>query len=93
MSATESHTLFHPQTKKIDCQISLFCDSGETGGPFKFLFHTYSDHFAVSHRQADEAYHIGPAASQLSYLDKDKVIQVAKHSGAQVSLPFQSFMR
>ena len=36
--------------------------------------------------QADEAYNIGPAASQLSYLNKQKILQVAKASGAQVSL-------
>ena len=34
--------------------------------------------------QADESYLIGPAASQLSYLRKDKILEVAKHSGAQV---------
>jgi 3-methylcrotonyl-CoA carboxylase alpha subunit len=34
---------------------------------------------------ADEAYLIGPAASALSYLDTEKILSVAKHSGAQVS--------
>ena len=34
--------------------------------------------------QADEAYHIGAAASRESYLKMEKIIEVAKHSGAQV---------
>jgi 3-methylcrotonyl-CoA carboxylase alpha subunit len=35
--------------------------------------------------QADEAYSIGPAPSQQSYLAMEKIIQVAKSSAAQVS--------
>lgn len=38
--------------------------------------------------QADEAYHIGPAASQESYLRQDKIISIAKKTGAQVSFVF-----
>ena len=34
--------------------------------------------------QADEAYLIGPAPSQQSYLSMEKIIQVAKISAAQV---------
>lgn len=34
--------------------------------------------------QADEAYCIGPAPSQQSYLAVEKIIQVAKTSAAQV---------
>ena len=32
---------------------------------------------------ADEAYYIGPSASQESYLKKDVILEVAKRSGAQ----------
>lgn len=35
-------------------------------------------------KQADEAYSIGPAPSQQSYLSMEKIIQVAKISAAQV---------
>lgn len=42
-------------------------------------------HFAYSHVQADEAYCIGPPPSNESYLRQDKIIQVAKRTGAQVS--------
>ncbi|XP_041482907.1 methylcrotonoyl-CoA carboxylase subunit alpha, mitochondrial-like [Lytechinus variegatus] len=41
---------------------------------------------------ADEAYHIGPAASQLSYLNKQKIIEVAKASGAQAIHPGYGFL-
>ena len=34
--------------------------------------------------QADEAYNIGPAASQESYLRMDKIVEVAQKTGAQV---------
>ena len=37
--------------------------------------------------QADEAYRIGPAISEHSYLDQDKLLEVAQACGAQVSYP------
>lgn len=41
---------------------------------------------------ADEAYHIGPPSSQLSYLRGDKIIQVAKDSGCQAIHPGYGFL-
>ncbi|XP_071949650.1 methylcrotonoyl-CoA carboxylase subunit alpha, mitochondrial-like [Antedon mediterranea] len=41
---------------------------------------------------ADESYNIGPAASQLSYLNKQKIIDVAKLSQAQAIHPGYGFL-
>ncbi|XP_048397986.1 methylcrotonoyl-CoA carboxylase subunit alpha, mitochondrial isoform X1 [Stegostoma tigrinum] len=41
---------------------------------------------------ADEAYHIGPAASQQSYLNVEKIIQVAKTAAAQAIHPGYGFL-
>ena len=39
----------------------------------------------LSCQQADEAYHIGPAASHLSYLNQQTITKVSKMAGVQVS--------
>lgn len=54
----------------------------------------YSDADAKSlHVQmADEAYNIGPASSQQSYLRGDKIIKVAKTSGCQAVHPGYGFL-
>jgi acetyl-CoA carboxylase, biotin carboxylase subunit len=48
----------------------------------------YSQHVLL----ADEAYEIGPAPSQQSYLDDVKILTVAKNSGAQAIHPGYGFM-
>lgn len=54
----------------------------------------YSDADAKSlHvKMADEAYNIGPAASQKSYLRGDKILEVAKHAGCQAVHPGYGFL-
>ena len=51
-----------------------------------------ADSNAMHTRMADEAYHIGPAASKESYLVMDKIIDVAKKSGAQAIHPGYGFL-
>lgn len=42
--------------------------------------------------EADEAYHIGPASSQQSYLKSSKIIQVAKEANCQAIHPGYGFL-
>uniref|UniRef100_A0A674PIT1 Methylcrotonyl-CoA carboxylase subunit n=1 Tax=Takifugu rubripes TaxID=31033 RepID=A0A674PIT1_TAKRU len=46
-----------------------------------------ADQHSMHVAMADEAYRIGPPPSQQSYLSMEKVLEVAKKSGSQVSLP------
>ncbi|HMT07313.1 MAG TPA: biotin carboxylase N-terminal domain-containing protein, partial [Pyrinomonadaceae bacterium] len=47
---------------------------------------------ALHVRMADEAYNIGPAPSSESYLRRDKIIEVAKQSGAEAIHPGYGFL-
>jgi acetyl-CoA carboxylase biotin carboxylase subunit len=51
-----------------------------------------ADRDALHVRMADEAYHIGPAPSNESYLRVDKILEVAKASGCEAIHPGYGFL-
>lgn len=59
---------------------------------FTVAVYSDADGGAMHVRYADEAYHIGPAPSNESYLNIDKIIEVAKKSGADAIHPGYGFL-
>ncbi|XP_077572388.1 methylcrotonoyl-CoA carboxylase subunit alpha, mitochondrial [Stigmatopora nigra] len=51
-----------------------------------------ADRHSMHVAMADEAYHIGPSASQQSYLNMEKVLEVAKMSGSHAVHPGYGFL-
>ena len=51
-----------------------------------------ADRTSMHVRYADEAYHIGPSSSSESYLNSDKIIEVAKKSNADAIHPGYGFL-
>uniref|UniRef100_A0A673J5Q2 Methylcrotonoyl-CoA carboxylase subunit alpha, mitochondrial n=1 Tax=Sinocyclocheilus rhinocerous TaxID=307959 RepID=A0A673J5Q2_9TELE len=89
---------------RADCRIEkvLIANRGEIAcrvmqtakkmGVHSVAVYSDADRHSMHVAMADEAYHIGPAASQQSYLCMDKILDVAKKSSAQAVHPGYGFL-
>ncbi|MBP6002821.1 MAG: acetyl-CoA carboxylase biotin carboxylase subunit [Pyrinomonadaceae bacterium] len=74
---------------EIACRVIRACREMKIG---TVAVYSDADKNALHVRMADEAYHIGPSASSESYLRWEKIINVAKLSGAEAIHPGYGFL-
>jgi acetyl-CoA carboxylase biotin carboxylase subunit len=74
---------------EIACRVIRACREMRIG---TVAVYSEADKDALHVRMADEAYHIGPAPSNESYLRWEKIIEVAKRSGAEAIHPGYGFL-
>ena len=74
---------------EIACRVIRACREMRIG---TVAVYSDADRDALHVRMADEAYNIGPPPSSESYLRGDKIIQVAKESGAEAIHPGYGFL-
>jgi acetyl-CoA carboxylase biotin carboxylase subunit len=74
---------------EIACRIIRAC---REMGIATVAVYSDADKDALHVRMADEAYNVGPAPSSESYLRSDKILKVAKESGAEAIHPGYGFL-
>jgi acetyl/propionyl-CoA carboxylase alpha subunit len=67
-------------------------DTHKTGSSFRNLFHINSDANARFVKMADQACHLGGSLASESYLRGDKIIEIAKLTGANAIHPGYGFL-
>uniref|UniRef100_A0A3B3Z6Y0 Methylcrotonoyl-CoA carboxylase subunit alpha, mitochondrial n=1 Tax=Periophthalmus magnuspinnatus TaxID=409849 RepID=A0A3B3Z6Y0_9GOBI len=81
--------VFTPKLGEIACRVMR---TAKKMGVRSVAVYSDADRHSMHVAMADEAYHIGPAASQLSYLSMEKVLEVAKKSGSHAVHPGYGFL-